>query len=119
MPVNSQIPVPYTHGLPLAGVLVKTLTDAQGVVSHGGFWNYEAEGWDTEFDPAKHVRPFSVLDPLPETAGGRHQAWGVPREPLYDPSVLGLIYTTDKDGALKDVAEALPWRILTSYIGIV
>jgi len=119
MPIQSQSPIPCAHGLPLAGVLAKTLTGADGAVSHVGYWNYDAEGWDAEFDPAKHVRRFSEIGPVPETAGNRHQAWGVPREPLYDPSVIGLVYATDKDGALTDVVETLAWRYLASHANVI
>lgn len=118
MPSNSQSPIPYSHPAPLAGVLVKTLTASDGSVSHVGYWNYDAEGWDAEFDPTKHVRRFTEIGPSPPAAGRRNQAWGVPREPLYDPSVLGLIYSIGADGELKDTVEIGSYNSLVYHANL-
>lgn len=110
-----QSPLGYAYGRPLGAAIVKTLTDADGRVSVVGYYNHAANGWDVEFDRAKHLQPFSVLPPVPAKAGHRHQAWSPPRLALTDPSVMGLVYAIDADGEPADVIETVPWAVLSVY----
>lgn len=115
---HAQSPIVLTSGRPLAGVLAKTLTLTDGTVKTIAWWNYQAGGWDDEFDADLHARPFSELGPTPDGDAARHWAWAVPREALFEPEAVGLVYAIDGNGNLSKVFDSLLWNQLAFAIGL-